>query len=210
MTGLSSRSDTICVIGGGWSFRLVNPDKLSGMIITANEGGVLLPVVHHAVSMDRLWSESRWPRLDAAKRQTWLRRNAVQNIDWADKERKWLRIFDCDHKTVKFSEEPQFLNGTNSGVCALNLAYLLRPRDLYLFGFDMCRSPNGSAYWHDPYPWTSPQGATKPGKYQEWASEFNEVALAFASISCRVWNVSESSQIKFFPKVSPKQLGIQK
>lgn len=201
-------NEVISVVGGGWSFLSVDRNRLPGTVIVANEGSVLLPVVHHAVSMDRLWSESRWPRLDAMKRQTWLRRNAVQNIDWCGEERRWLHIFDNDHKSVTFSEDRQNLNGTNSGVCALNLAYILRPKELYLFGFDMCRHPNGRAYWHDPYPWAPIVGATKPGKYAEWAAEFNQIALAFSTINTRVFNVSPSSKIMCFPKLTPKQLGI--
>lgn len=201
-------NEVVCVVGGGFSFRHVNVAKLPGTIITANEGGVILPRVDHAVSMDRLWTESRWSRLDALKNDTWLRRHAVQNIDWLSEERKWLHLFSCDHNTVSFSEDPLHLNGTNSGVCALNLAYILRPKELYLFGFDMCRDVNGRAYWHEPYPWTTPQGATKPGKYVEWAAQFNQVAIEFRSIGTKVFNVSEASKIMCFQKLSPTQLGM--
>lgn len=200
------RTDTISVIGGGHSFRLVNRAKIPGLIITANEGGVLLPRVDHAVSMDRKWSEHRIDLLRARMNRTWLRRSAVQNIDWtADGD--WLRIFDCDHTTVKFSEDPQCLNGTNSGTCALNLAYLLRPRDLFVFGFDMCRDKNDNAYWHPPYPWSKPQGGTGNTRYAEWAAEFNEIAQAFASIGTRVINVSSTSRIICWRRVSPLEIG---
>jgi hypothetical protein len=194
-----SKADVISVIGGGHSFRLVNRTKIPGMIITANEGGVLLPRVDHAVSMDRLWSENRIGQLRARQNQTWLRRSAVQNIDWTA-EGDWLRIFDCDHTTVKFSEDPQCLNGTSSGACALNLAYLLRPRDLFVFGFDMCRDKSGNAYWHPPYPWAKPTGGTGNSRYIEWASEF-------ASIGTRVINVSETSRIICWRRVSPLEIG---
>jgi hypothetical protein len=201
------RTDVISVIAGGHSFGLVNRAKIPGMIITANEAGVMLPRVDHAVSMDRKWAEGRIEALRARKNRTWLRRSAVQNIDWtADGD--WLRIFDCDHTTVKFSEDPQCLNGTNSGTCALNLAYLLRPRDLYLFGFDMGRTADGKVYWHDPYPWAKPTGGTGNARYAEWAAEFNEIALAFASISTKVINVSLTSKISCWRKVSAKDIGM--
>jgi hypothetical protein len=201
------RTDVISVVGGGSSFRYVNKAKIPGMIITANEGGILLPRVDHAVSMDRLWAENRIDHLRRRKNRTWLRRSALKNIDWLD-DGDWLRVFDCDHTTVKFSEDPQCLNGTSSGACALNLAYLLRPRDLYLFGFDMGRDDKGRPYWHASYPWAKPEGGTGNARYNEWAAEFNEIALAFASISTRVINVSPTSKISCFRKVSAKDIGM--
>lgn len=204
-----TRPDVISVVGGGWSFRYVDHAKVPGMVIGCNDAGLLLQrSVQHTVSMDRLWTENRWEQLCALKQRTWLRRSAVQNIDWMAED--WVRVFDCDHKVVDFSEEPARLNGTSTGTCALNLAHLLRPREVWLFGFDMCRSPSGEPYWYPPYPWTQSSGGTSNGKYHAWAAEFNTIALAFAQISCRVINVSEHSKIQCFTKMSPKQLGWEK
>lgn len=200
-------NNIISVVGGGWSFSDVDQNKLPGTVIAVNEAGVLLPrKPKRIVSMDRLWTEHRWARLEERNAETWLRRSAVQNVDWTAS--KFVRIFENDHASNEMSEDPQILNGSNSGTCGINLAYLLRPKQLFLFGFDMCRHPNGAAYWHRPYEWAKPEGATKDGKYETWAAEFNRIALAFAAISTKVINVSPTSKITCWRRVSAKDLGI--
>lgn len=202
------RNKIISLVGGGWSFNQVRRrDALPGFIIAANEGGVLLPKVDAIVTMDRLWTENRWAQLSALKIPTHIRRSALQNITVTGDE-DWLRPFDNDHTTVNFSRNAGSLNGTNSGVCALNLAWQMEPQELYLFGFDMCRDAKGKAYWHEPYAWAPPKGATSNGKYVEWAAQFNTIALAFRSIGTNVFNVSKGSKIICWPKIEPSEIGI--
>jgi hypothetical protein len=85
-----------------------------------------------------------------------------------------VHVFECDHTTTEFSEnQSEKLNGTSSGTCGLNLGLPDASRmTLYMFGFDMCRSPKGEAYWH---PATirgqGQKGGTKDGQVsKEWAS----------------------------------------
>lgn len=203
------RAEIISVVGGGWSFASVDHNAVPGEIIAINEAGLLLETpVKATVTMDRLWTEGRWEQLCSRRKRTHIRRSALQNIDWMTKP--WAHMFECDHTSVEFSEEIDRLNGTNSGTCGLNLAYIMRPKFLYVFGFDMCRSPSDKAYWYPPYPWAPPQGATKASKYNTWAAEFNQIALAFASIGTKVVNVSEHSKIACWPRVSAKELGVAK
>jgi hypothetical protein len=80
----------------------------------------------------------------------------------------------------------------------------MRPRRVYLFGFDMNRSPNGSPYWFPTYPWSEQQGgATKPGKYAEWSKQFQFASVMFAKENIDVLNVSPTSAIEDFRKISP-------
>jgi hypothetical protein len=198
----------VSIVGGGWSVKAQGIDlaRLPGFKIGINESGVLMPKVDIILSMDRLWTEDRWPKIKARMVPFYARRSALQNIDWFGED--WVRQFECDHETVEFSETNDRLNGTNSGTCGMNLAYLMRPEILYMFGFDMCRSPKGEAYWHPPYTWTAPQGGTKSGKYDIWAAEFNMIALKFAAIGTRVYNVSPVSKIGSFEKISASELGL--
>lgn len=193
--------ETVCVVGGGWSAAQLDLQHLPGIVIGVNESGVLIPC-KYAVSMDRLWTESRWPKLAERAGQAYIRDAALKNV----RERPdWLHVFNCDYKRAIFSDDPATLNGTNSGFCALNLAYILSPLRIFLIGFDMNRSPEGRAYWHAPYPWTDPQGATKPGKYTEWAGQFADAARAFRARNIEVFNVSATSAITAFAKIAPKQ-----
>lgn len=197
------RADIISVVAGGWSLRDVDRDRIPGFIIGVNESAILLPRCDLAVSMDRLWTENRWEHLARRRMPSWLRRSAVQNI--ADRP-DWLTVFDNDHKAIDFTDEPLRLNGTNSGLCAFNRAWQLRPAVIYLYAFDMCRGPKGEAYWHEPYSWGTPQGDTSNGRYKEWAGQFAAAAKACRAAGIKVFNLSPVSAIPNFPKVVPDKV----
>jgi hypothetical protein len=203
--------DTISILAGGWTARGYDRTKLPGLVIGVNEASVLAPC-RIALTMDRLWAESRF----ASLRLHWfhgqldefhVRASAAKNLDLVEssEHREWVRVFDNDHTSVDLTDAPGRLNGTNSGVCAINLAYQMRPRRLILFGFDMNRSPAGDAYWHKPYEW-APGGATKDGKYRAWAAEFDLIARLCATAGIEVLNASQSSSIHAFPKVQPEKV----
>jgi hypothetical protein len=197
----------VTVIGGGWSVRDLRPylDRVPGTIIAVNDSAIYAPRWDYAVSMDRLWAEHRIAdlaaRVHAAEDlvQVHIRRNALQNLD-AWKVNAWLHAFECDHRTVTFAplESWHVLNGNNSGVCALNLAWKLRPRRLFMLGFDMNRNARGEAYWYPPYPWSSAAGSTSDAKYDRWAGDFETIAEQFDKIGTRVFNVSPASAIDNF------------
>lgn len=196
----------ITIVAGGWSVRDISLERLCGQIIGVNDAACNLPFVDVVVSMDRLWTEHRWSWLCRRASTTWLRRSAIQNIDAAQETAAgWLHVFDCDHESTRFSEERGRLNGTSSGMCALNLAWQMRPSCVYLLGFDCCRDNRGRASWYAPYSWAQPAGATSNGKYAEWARQFSEVAWQFGAIGCDVWNVSPGSAITAFAKMTPRE-----
>lgn len=196
----------ITVVGGGWSVRDVALEHICGQIIGVNDAAYCLPSVDIVVSMDRLWTEHRWRWLCKRAAQTWLRRSAIQNLDTHQEVAAgWLHIFECDHESTEFSSVDGRLNGTNSGMCSLNLAWQMRPACIYLLGFDMCRDAKGRASWHPPYSWTQASGATSNGKYAVWAKQFEDAALRFDSIGCEVWNVSPASAITAFRKMTPAE-----
>jgi len=145
--------------------------------------------------MDRLWAEHRAHRYFMENDgELWVRKAASKNLPQHDR----LIQFDCDHEETEMSQEVHTLNGTNSGMCALNLAYHCQPERLFLFGFDMQRGPNGEPYYHPPYEWANPAGATSTGKYKEWAPQFEAVARAFARMGTQVFNINPRSKLKCF------------
>jgi hypothetical protein len=203
-------ADVVTVIGGGWSVRNVDLERLPGVIIAVNDSAIHAPVWDLAVSMDRLWAENRLEAIGeriaqgGRPRALYLRESAVQNLEHRAAAR-WIRVFRCDHESTTFTVDPEALNGTNSGMCALNLAWQLNPRRLYLLGFDMCRDSKGQAYWYAPYPWAAPVGSTTDGKYGRWSDQFRNAARAFTMIGCQVSNVSPCSKISAFPKLTASQ-----
>lgn len=187
------------MLAGGWSVRGLDLARLPGRVIAVNDAGVRAPRVDAIVSMDRLWTEYRWSELRRLRVPTWLRQACLLNLaELPD----WLRMYRCDHTATELSDAPGALNGTNSGLVALNLAYQQRPRRVVLFGFDMGRSPRGEPYWYPPYPWR-PGGGTSNGKYAEWAAQFAPAARAFAAAGVEVLNASPASRIPAFAKVDP-------
>lgn len=191
--------DVVTVLGGGWSAAEIDKDKLPGFVIGINDAAILARC-DAAVSMDRLWAEHRQEKLRASGVVTWLRRAAVKNFEgWSG-----LFIFDCDHTTSKFSDEPGVLNGTNSGGCGVNLAFQMRPKRINLVGFDMGRSPSGDAYWYAPYPWSRPQGGTGDARYAEWSKQFAEPMQQCERIGIHVVNVNKRETIKGMARVDPQ------
>jgi hypothetical protein len=196
----------ITIVAGGWSVRDISLQHLCGRVIGVNDAALHLPFADIVVSMDRLWTEHRWSWLCRRSHQTWLRRSAIQNLDIATAlAAGWLNVFDCDHESTAFAAFRGRLNGTSSGMCAMNLAWQLRPSRVYLLGFDMCRDKGGRAHWHPPYSWTATRGATSDSKYASWSTQFEAAALRFVSIGCEVWNVSPGSAINVFPKMTPSE-----
>ena len=167
------------VIGGGWSVSeyASHLDDLTslGHVIGVNESSVLVNV-HEALTMDRLWFEHRWPQLAASRVQkVWVREKCDCNVP--------------DNTALKFahfnrpypSTTPGVLHGGNSGTCAINLAMqqMAEGDNLFLLGFDMQKGPQGQPYWHKPYEWTKPEGATKPGHFNTWVRDMLCFTLAW-------------------------------
>ena len=202
----TAQATTITIIGSGSSAKGIPFERLPGTKIGVNDAG-LLARADIVVSMDRVWSEARWKRLQERQRDTWLRRSAVQNIAIADAP--WLTVFDNSHiavvmapPTARSEHDAPILNGTHSGMCALNLAYRMVPRVIYLVGFDHCRDPKtGAAYWHDPYEWAHPGGATPESKYITWASQYRLIAGQMGRAGIKVFNASPISRITQFTKI---------
>jgi len=195
--------ETISVLAGGWSVRGLDLTRLPGFIIAVNDAAIRAPRVDYIVSMDRLWTEYRWDRLCALPRPTYLRSACVKNIpDW---NRWWVRPYVCDHETSEPDTREGFLNGTNSGAVALNLAYQMRPKRINLFGFDMGRCPvTKRKYWYDDLPWTGGKGGSHD--YITWARQFEPIARAAKAVGIKIVNASPASMIPSFKKADPRSL----
>lgn len=196
----------LIILASGYSVKAqgvdVNALKDRAYTIGVNDSGVRADV-HAIVSMDRLWMENRIGMLRGLRKTTFLRESAYR-VNLKDGE-KWpgLYTFYCDHESDEMSGDDDTLNGFNSGVCALNLAYQIDPTNLYLFGFDMARL-GPQPYWHDPYEWpqAKPEGNTGDGTYRTWAQRFDRIADQFKAADINVFNVSPDSAIPNFPKIT--------
>lgn len=203
------QSDRVCVVAGGWSvtgegFHL---EQLPGAIIAANDAAMHIPHVDYIVSMDRLWMQNRWNALRERKTPTYLRDAAARlppNEIASAQAAGWLRLFSCDYLSADHDERPDVINGPSSGICAINLAFKLRPRQVFLLGFDGRLGPNGEAYFYDKYEW-NPKGP-KEGRLREWALSFSVIARTARALRCEVFNCSLRSTIGQFPRLDAEAL----
>lgn len=166
-----------------------------GHVIAVNESAVL-KANHVGITMDRLWAEHRARQFFLQNTgDLWVRKGADKHLPTHPR----LIQFDCDHEETAMSTEVHTLNGTNSGMCALNYAFHYAPRRLFLFGFDMCHGPNNEPYYHPLYEWKTD---AKPGKYKDWSKQFDGIAKQFKGIGCDVFSVNNRTQIKSFPVIT--------
>jgi hypothetical protein len=198
--------NTISILAGGWSAKSLDKSKLPGVVIGVNDSAIHAKC-DIALSMDRLWTEHRWANLQALgsmRRIAYIREAALKNISARP---SWLHPFHCDHTLTELSDDRRTLNGTNSGMCALNLAYQMFPKTIILFGFDMCRGPNGETYWWpSEYPWARPGGGTGNKRYSEWSAQFARAQEQCKAQGIEVLNASKHSKIDAFKKIDSREV----
>lgn len=108
-----------------------------------------------------------------------------------------FRPFDNDRKTTKFGTHTGQLNGENSGYCALNLAYILNPETIYLYGFDM-NYDGGKDHFFGDYEWKGKGCSNSASKFKKWASEMHDAARQFEETGIKVFNTNRKSAVKAF------------
>lgn len=168
------RRETISVVAGGWSLTSLGEEgrsRIPGLRIGVNDAFLKMRC-DVGLTMDRMWTEHRWAKVKTLRQPFHASDNAVRNIKIGG--RKWLQVFRYNIEALELSDTRGLLHGRNSGHCAFNLAYQMRPRRIILWGFDMERSPSGEAYWYPPYPWSKagPRGNTSGADYAQWAARF--------------------------------------
>lgn len=180
--------ERVIVIGGGQSVKQMDVKEICkrGYAIGVNDAAVRAPV-NMGLSMDRRWAD--WRLEDIKNKPFWLRKLSIPA--------KWegLNFFKSNHETDTFSKETGTLNGRNSGHCAVNLAYQMKPKQIFLFGFDM-----KGGYWYPQYPWTVPK-RTESRILQNWVTGFIEAKRMCDEAGIELFLVGES-QITNVPKLS--------
>lgn len=189
----------IIILASGPSVKKYNLRGLEnrGHLI-AISGAALYTKPEIALSMDRKVSEFCYPLwCIQGIPQIYLRACTVKNF----KAGTNAVLFQHDGPDTKMTDDPFSLNGSNTGTCALNLAYQKRPDRVFLLGYDMQRGENNEPYWHPPYEWNM-AGAVRAGTYAAWAQEFTQINEAFRAKDIDVYNVTHRSLITAFDKIS--------
>jgi hypothetical protein len=185
----------IIVLGGGASvleYQIRNLERL-GYLIAVNDAAIYTkPDV-----ADRLWLEGRQLLLKAlVPPMIYYRRGTPKNFTPPE---QWIPYEHDEGYPTLMTRQQGKLNGSNSGTCAINLAFQLRPHRVFLLGFDMQHGPAGELHWYPDYSWG---GGSKKGTLREWANEFADIAKQFESADIPVFNVNHRSLIRAFETIS--------
>jgi len=175
------------IIAGGNSFRNCDGNTVyhRGYTIGVNEAAIRTPV-HVGVSMDRKWTEVRHEQIAG---KPFLLRKPFKLWEGAF-------VFACNHETDEFSEVPGILNGRSSGHCALNYAYQMRPKKIFLFGFDF----TGRPYWFGHLEWHKNKDKTYISN--DWIPAFDAAKKKFDAAGIEVIIVGTESLLTQFKKIT--------
>ncbi len=208
-------NDRIIILAGGYSVKEMRVDVNGlykfGHVIGVNDS-FLHAVCDYGISMDRLWIDNRLDRAKSLGLPLYLRRSAYR-VNNSGKNFPNVHLFDNDHTSDALSDHGGTLNGFNSGMCAINLAYQFKPKQIFLFGFDMTKKKKPQPYWYPAYDWPQarPEGNTGEAKYIEWSRMFFTAAAQLQAAGIKTFNVSPESQVQAFEKITYDEfLGMNK
>lgn len=194
--------DDVIVLAGGASVMEYDLHLLHtrGFLIAVNDAA-LFTQCDTAFTMDRLWLEGRQQMLKILNPpEIYYRKGTPKNFD---PPQHWIPFTHSERDPTIMSRELGKFNGSNSGTCALNLAYQRAEKRVFLLGFDMQRGPRQEKHWYPDYPWAADEkSGTKKGTYNDWAKEFASIAAQFAEKQVRVYNVNHRSLITAFETIT--------
>lgn len=195
--------EVISIVGCGPSALDCGAGSAPGFVIAVN--GAFEYVKHDAaLSMDGRFASNCVPRMFGAV-PIWLRDRAYRKLKPAELSsatRHHINVFANTHTTTTFAENALYpttswqLNGDHSGYCALNFAYSLRPRVVYLYGFDL--HDTDIQHFFGRYPWDGLGSNNSPTKFAKWRKDMFAAAVQFDAKGIRVFNTSRNSAIKAF------------
>lgn len=194
--------DDVIVLAGGASVMEYDLRHIHerGYLIGVNDAAIFTHV-DVAFTMDRLWLEGRQLMLKILNPpEVYYRKGTPKNFD---PPQRWVAYTHADADPTVMTSEMGKYNGSNSGTCALNLAYQRAQRRVFMLGFDMQRGPRGEKHWYPDYPWAADEkSGTKKGTYRDWTEEFAVIHTQFLAKGLKVYNVNHRSLITAFETIT--------
>lgn len=192
------RPDIVSLVACGPSALKCGAVHAPGMVVAIN--GAAKHVPHTAAfTMDGRYARNEWQNHQF--KPFVVRESAWQHAVRAGaRETPTTVRFAGDNKSAIFAENPENcrggwqLNGSNSGYCALNFAYSLRPRKVILYGYDM----DVPTHFFGDYSWKGEGDSLNANKLQLWAAEMEYAAHQFRKARIDVVNTNRASAIKAF------------
>lgn len=191
------RPDVVSIVACGPSALQCGAAKAPGIVIAVN--GASEHVRYDVgLTMDGRYARNKWRTMQG--RQWFVRQSAYRHmLDAGALPWHGLQVFSCDRMSTQFAANgpglKPMLNGSNSGYCALSLAFALKPRKVYLFGYDM----DEPTHFFGNYEWHGQGDTLNVAKLQVWSREMSSAAKQFHAAGITVYNTNRLSRIKAFP-----------
>lgn len=189
------------IIGGGSSLRGFNFDCLVGRnTIGANEAFRLGPAICSRV----LFADWNWWKTRKFDLELYAGAGGIVYSVCPDTERfhlPWLRQLRRGITPLLSFRADTLGWNQNTGAAAINLAFLLGARRIFLLGFDMTANPDGQTHWHR---W---RGTPTPASSYVWFINSMESLAKGLAGRVKVFNVTDgSTKLPWFPKIGFKEM----
>lgn len=181
----------------------------SGLSLTAEQIEAALNSGHHTIAVNSTYEKALtadsmyagdflWWKFNSAHVRANFKGKAWTQDNSAAARWPWIhRVRGCNREGLG---KDQIHNNGNSGVQALNLAYLWGYERIILLGFDMKLGPKGERHHHPDHPAPLVQNQT----FDEWLHKLEKVARDFRATKCEVLNATPGSAMKCFELVDWK------
>ncbi len=137
-------NNNVFIIGGGYSIKLLDLSVLAGQkIIVINDGYEIVPNITAIYWCDPSWADSRYKDLE----------KLPCNLKFTKAKHGDININGPYDSTVLnhtgdygYDPEKSAVRGNNGGSQVLNLVFNMRPKRIFLLGYDMKRINNKTHY----------------------------------------------------------------
>lgn len=185
------------IVGGGRSLEHFDWELLRGKhTIGCNSAFILgASIIQITIFADILW----WDKIGKKGTETYGGRVVACSPRAIEDLRPWLLTMDRYNGQGLGTRDLGY-NG-NTGSLALNLALILGARRVYLLGFDMFMR-DAKPNWHDVR-YEKGVHSVYPGFVREFAHVARDLQVKFPGRE--VWNVTDESNLPYFPRVTPAE-----
>lgn len=176
------------IIGGGPSLKGFDFNKLKGKFtIGINKAyeSIIPTILYYS---DKCFYDWYGPKIDSLQ----CKKATISDVKKPDTIK--LGCTGTDGLEMRFGN---IRHGQNSGYAALNLAFHLRPKHIFLLGFDMQQTDN-QEHWHSGY--SDKRKVTGPlFSANKWVESFKTIATPLAQTGVKVFNCNPDSGLLCFP-----------
>lgn len=168
-------------------------------VIAIKENSQLAPWAEVVYGCDRAW----WVNENGLPKYKGLKISVTGTLTTRFPDIRIAKIIPHnDHLLLEEKDLGTIGSGGNSGFQAFNLALQFGCKRVLLVGFDM--SDEFGVHW---YGRNKGNGRTNPGSWNfgRWRKSFDKAALQLKSTGIEVWNASDLTSLKCFPKVTFEQ-----